>query len=84
MSITQRLERLEKLIPVPNEPLTIIVSFVSPGLVQPEVNHARTRSNDWRLNRESGESLDDFTKRATELAPRNERGVASIVLDSDD
>ena len=34
MSITQRLERLEKLIPVPNNQLTIIVSLVSADLLQ--------------------------------------------------
>jgi hypothetical protein len=86
MSITQRLERLEKLVSPPNDPLTQIISFVTadngrPALVQPEVTHARTGSDNWRLNREPGELLDDFTKRATALAPRNEFGVAIIILD---
>ena len=87
MSITQRIERLEKLVPSDN-PLTIIISFVTadngrPALVQPEVTHARTVSDEWRLNRDLGESLEAFTKRATALVPRNENGVAEFILDSD-
>ena len=89
MSITQRLERLEKLVPLPNDPPTIIISIVTandgkPAMVQPEVTHARTSTNDWRLNRDHGELLDAFTNRAKALAPRNEWGAARFILDSDD
>ena len=86
MNITQRLEKLEKLVTLQNDPFTVIVRFVSPGPVQPEVTHARRRRQhqDWRLTRDPDESLEAFTKRAAVLAPRNEHGVASIILDSDD
>ena len=87
MRLEQRLSKIESRMMEPDAAIkTIIISLLTadegkPKVPQPDVIGAGMMGGDWYLSRNPGESVEDFTERATASVPRNERGFASILLE---
>ena len=87
MRLEQRLTKIENRMLEPDYAVkTIIISLLAaddgkPKVPQPDVIGAGMMAGDWHLSRNSGESVEDFTQRATASVPRNEIGFASILLE---
>lgn len=83
-SITDRLTKLEHaLTPKHNRIDTIIITALRAHEGKPverDVIGAGTMGNDWTIDRNPDESIEDFTERAKALVPRKPQGVATILF----
>lgn len=77
-NLDTRIAALERVQPEA-DPITIFLRLVSPGNLHPPCNHIS--STDFRMEwtRESGESEQDFTDRASSEAKRNEWGNVILI-----
>jgi hypothetical protein len=81
-SVRSRLEVLERRAHSAKAIDAIRISFVSPGPTGPvrrDPIAMREMRGEWRLERDPGEEVEAFRKRASKLCPRSSGGVPVLV-----
>ena len=81
-SITERLTKLESAAAISHSQIdTIIITAIRAHEGKPverDVIGAGTMRNDWTIDRNPDESIEDFTERARALVPRKTTGAAMV------